>query len=498
MGHLYHGSSKSGIKKIEPHKSTHGSYVYATELKELAIIFSGRAGDDLTYSLFRNFKDEPWQLVERVPNGFETMFNNSSSIYTVKDTTFKDIKTGFVEVVSDVGVDVLSEEKIENVYQKVEELAEKGIIKIYYYPNKPTCIPQDDSDLIEIEIRQSERKNKEISRRTFERLLLLHPHLLQKVNAIASSKNPNFVPFKIEDLIDIFDQFMILQMIDTSREQFLKSSIISISTLYPKLTAILKEKIKLFDKSKEEKIAHLIDVFSKSVRNIPQNWIDQAKQRYLNDSRPFSEIGKEIIDIYNKINAMEQLINKKLNSNVLNDSIILIGPMGTGKSTISTLLCQALDKPCISLDDRNSLDVLYQQSKNFKYFKDFEFFLTGSVLTNLKEPAIVDFGAGHSVYENPIQFLEMHHLIEQFRNVVLLIPSEDKKESRLILNQRKGIELGSQRDNENCHFIESPCNYQLATMIQYTKNKTPEEITNELLMKISQKSEETNLNIPNR
>lgn len=46
MGYLYHGSSVSGLKRLEPHKSTHGTYVYATPYKELTIIFSKRANND--------------------------------------------------------------------------------------------------------------------------------------------------------------------------------------------------------------------------------------------------------------------------------------------------------------------------------------------------------------------------------------------------------------------------------------------------------------------
>ena len=56
MGVLYHGSSVRGMKELVPHQSTHGKYVYATKDKELTVIFSKRAGDDMTYSLFRTDK----------------------------------------------------------------------------------------------------------------------------------------------------------------------------------------------------------------------------------------------------------------------------------------------------------------------------------------------------------------------------------------------------------------------------------------------------------
>lgn len=67
----------------------------------------------MTYPLFRNSNDELWQLVERVPKGFDEMFNNSASIYALSDAGFKDIKTGFAEVLSETGGDVQKEEKIE-------------------------------------------------------------------------------------------------------------------------------------------------------------------------------------------------------------------------------------------------------------------------------------------------------------------------------------------------------------------------------------------------
>ena len=51
MGIVYHGSKEHEIKRLEPRKSTHGVYVYATPEKVLALNFSGRCGDDLTYDI---------------------------------------------------------------------------------------------------------------------------------------------------------------------------------------------------------------------------------------------------------------------------------------------------------------------------------------------------------------------------------------------------------------------------------------------------------------
>lgn len=279
MGELYHGSSTRGLTRLEPHKSTHGNYLYATKYKELAIIFSSRCGDDCTYALYRNNNSEPWTLVERIPEAFNTMFSNSASIYTLDDSTFKDINTGFSELVSNVGVNTISEEYIENVYDKIKELEQNGLIKLYTYPNKPREIPNDNSDLIEKEIKQS----KSITRESFERLILLHPNLMNKINQKLIELN--IEPFNKNDLINLFEEAILKQAIYPNYEQYLNSIVISISKTYPELKPIFEQKLQFFNQTKQEQLEIL---FSK-LNEYP------LKEQYINDERTFSEIGKEIL-----------------------------------------------------------------------------------------------------------------------------------------------------------------------------------------------------------
>lgn len=238
---------KRGITRLEPHKSTHGNYVYATPYKELAIIFSGRCGDDCTYALYRNKKDEPWIIVERIPEVFNTMFNNSSSIYTLDDTTFKNIHTGFAEVVSEVGVNVNCEEYLESVYDAIKNLAREGKVKLYNFPNKPKEIPMDSSDLIDKQIRHLQRNSQPITKECFERLILLHPYLIDKVNQRMKELNLNVMPYQKEDLISLFERAIIKQVAYPEREQYLKSIIISLSNTYPELIPVLKDKMSSLD-----------------------------------------------------------------------------------------------------------------------------------------------------------------------------------------------------------------------------------------------------------
>lgn len=491
MAELYHGSSEKGIKRLEPHRSTHGNYVYATPYKELAIIFSGGCGDDCTYALYKNNENEPWQMVERIPEAFNTMFSNSSSIYTINDMTFKDIRTGFAEVVSEVGVDTESEEYLENVYDAIKKLANNGKIQLYIYPNKPKEIPQDSSDLIDKQIKQQQRNNSSITKQSFERIVLLHPNLIDKVNQKMVELNLNEEPYKKEDLISLFTNAVIRQTINPDREQYLKSIVISISNIYPDLLPFLNERLAFLDKSKEEKISYLLDELSSKFKDIPVELIEQAKKQYFTDTRLFSEIGREIIEFSRKAMLAEQIINTPINQEILDNSILLIGPMGTGKSTISKKLNEVTNMPRISLDDREQLQHFYKSRGTFTNFKDFEFYLTSSVLTSMQVPSIIDFGAGHSIYENPIMFYEMQKLIGKFKNVELILPCENRDEALKIVNERLlSRNAKNQQDaiDINKHFVESPCNYELATDIIYTQNMTQDEIANAILERISSKN----------
>lgn len=176
---------------------------------------------------------------------------------------------------------------------------------------------------------------------------------------------------------------------------------------------------------------------------------------------------------------------------VKNNTIILIGPMGTGKSTIAKLLENQIEgMRRISLDNKEILKILYEKERKFRDFKNFEFVLTGTVLSSLKEPYIIDFGAGHSVYEDRNLREQMKKMCAQFKNIILLLPSMDKEKSREVLAERRKIKLGSHKDQDNWYFITSPNNYELATNTLYEENKTPEDISREILQLVKCKQKE--------
>lgn len=80
---------------------------------------------------------------------FKKIFDCSGYIYKLNATNFKSNQTGWsAEYVSDKDETVLDYEYIENVYEELIRLDNKGLIKLYLYPKRPEKIPLDNSDLI--------------------------------------------------------------------------------------------------------------------------------------------------------------------------------------------------------------------------------------------------------------------------------------------------------------------------------------------------------------
>ena len=157
---VYHGSIHQGLKIIKRNKSTHGkSWVYATLSKAISTIFISNKGSDLYYYLSGDgTENNPVLLVERKEGMFKDIFNVSGSLYTLSGKNFISGKTGWsAEVVSESDEDVIHEEHIDNVFEKLKELNDEGELKLYLYPNRPSFLPKDNSDLIPKVIRWRKR-----------------------------------------------------------------------------------------------------------------------------------------------------------------------------------------------------------------------------------------------------------------------------------------------------------------------------------------------------
>ncbi|RFU77971.1 shikimate kinase [Trichoderma arundinaceum] len=186
------------------------------------------------------------------------------------------------------------------------------------------------------------------------------------------------------------------------------------------------------------------------------------------------------------------------------ESIIFIGPEGSGKSTIGKIIANTLAKELYSLDrhrdelyapygyDKALAEKIYEEQglwPFYQHWKRFEYQAVSHILQNAVKEGdefygkILDFGAGHSVYEDAQEFTRVEALMEPYRNVILVMPCEDVDEAVKITEARRGHELGL-----NKHFMEHPSNKKLAKHIIYTKDTTAEECA-ERVLKIIRREE---------
>ncbi len=119
----------------------------------------------------------------------------------------------------------------------------------------------------------------------------------------------------------------------------------------------------------------------------------------------------------------------------------------------------------------------------YQYWKPFEAHTVERFLSEHKD-CVIDFGAGHSVYEDDFLFQRVQQILMPYANVILLLPAADLNESIQILNERNDY-VSDGKLNINEHFVRHPSNYELAKFTVYTKAKTPEETCNEILQLVS-------------
>lgn len=180
---------------------------------------------------------------------------------------------------------------------------------------------------------------------------------------------------------------------------------------------------------------------------------------------------------------------------------ILIGPTGAGKTTISKLYAEQTETKCIALDK-----VRFEYYRELNYNEEYvnkhrknnleeilpywEPFNAHAVKRTLEDYAdcIFDFGAIHSVYDDPIFFANVQKFLSPFPHVFLLLPVSDTEQNIELLFKRG--ETFYNKNNPQMwrriieRFVKSPCNSQLAKYTIYTEGKNPETIVQEMQVQI--------------
>jgi len=123
-------------------------------------------------------------------------------------------------------------------------------------------------------------------------------------------------------------------------------------------------------------------------------------------------------------------------------TIIILGPQGVGKSTVTKLLGEKLQMPVISSDDYiNQGDWAMEKNRKEGWLKrikrkENEFGNAINFLkTNLGKPVILDIGGSHGVWEGK-QLNQILSMISNYPNRFLILPTNDTQKSKEFLRSR--------------------------------------------------------------
>jgi len=175
--------------------------------------------------------------------------------------------------------------------------------------------------------------------------------------------------------------------------------------------------------------------------------------------------------------------------------ILLLGPVRTGKTTLGGLLSEHLGLPQVSLDqirwryyseigyDVGLAQTIRQRGGFLALMLYWQLFDAYSVERVLAEHSncVIDFGAGVGVYESQEQFARVKRTLAAYRNVFLILPSADRRESLQILRERDEEPPPDLNFDFNAHFLAHHGYYDLAKFTIYTKGRTPAESCAEIV-----------------
>jgi len=181
-------------------------------------------------------------------------------------------------------------------------------------------------------------------------------------------------------------------------------------------------------------------------------------------------------------------------------SIVFIGPVCAGKSTLAALVADALGSANVDLDEVERERGWYAEAG----MSIEEMFARGGVVgivqaTTEWEPtllrvaervlheypdAVISFGAGHSHYRDDALFARVRAALAD-RFVVFVLPDPDPAVSVTELRKRSVADRDADWIYGDFdfmdHWVRDACNHELADYVLYTRGRTPEECAAEIV-----------------
>ncbi len=185
-------------------------------------------------------------------------------------------------------------------------------------------------------------------------------------------------------------------------------------------------------------------------------------------------------------------------SALIDNTIILIGPACTGKTTLANIVAGQLERKHVSLDNvaksyyldfgftKKDFSLIEESEGYLQAYKKWEPARVYAVKRVLAEQAgaVIDFGAGHSHYLNKEHTKEVQILLKPFSNIFLILPSEQSGALTILRNRNLAIRKKDwvfEGYDLLLHWIIDSDNYQLAKKIVYTREKPLFKVANEII-----------------
>lgn len=174
--------------------------------------------------------------------------------------------------------------------------------------------------------------------------------------------------------------------------------------------------------------------------------------------------------------------------------IVLIGPMGAGKSTVATLLADRLGRRRCELDelrwtyynevgfDRASERQAWERDGIqgvIRYWQPFEVYAVERVLADY-DSCVIDFGGGYTIPDDPDLSARVRAALTGQPAVFLLLPSPDLDESVAILRERTAGMVPDDFDLR-AHVLRHMATDALAAQTIYTRHRSPQATCDEIL-----------------
>lgn len=174
------------------------------------------------------------------------------------------------------------------------------------------------------------------------------------------------------------------------------------------------------------------------------------------------------------------------------ETIVLIGPIGVGKSTQAKLLAERLGMPRCSYDEVKgkywkNLGLSSEKAHSIEkergvyamisYMNEFKSKTVRSIIEDYPGH-IIDFGGGAQTFDEPHQVEMVQQVFEPIKNIFLLLPAPN------LATNIKSLPGLKEDCPINAYLILHPTNELFAKKIVYTLGKTPEIITNEIISQL--------------